>query len=168
MRIPHAVLAGLLALALFGAPATDAQICLDFVSFCDGLELNFDGDVITGWWRNATGCDGEDMPVAGLIADLPRVPCPPGNSLERDNPQGRGRAIVACVPEIDCNLLNDEWYFVFDRMDGTVDLGHVELSLPPPGACWNDEIEYDLLLGPCPLFAPGVGKSLLSTVQVGR
>ena len=131
----------LLTVALCGgwlaASATQAQICLDFNPFCDFLELTISGDFITGYWRNVD-CEGTDVPVGGVILDGIPSPCP-------GEP---GRAGVACLPEFGC-FGNDEWYFVFDKMDGSVDLGHVELSLPPPGACWFDDIQYDIIPGPC-------------------
>jgi len=122
------------------ASAARAQICLDFNPFCDGLELTISGDSVTGYWRNSD-CLGTDLPVVGLIqAGIPS-PCP-------GDP---GRMGVACVPEFGCTPGGgDEWFWVFDKLDGSLDLGHSEGGgVDPPGACWFDDAPYDIIPGPC-------------------
>ena len=36
----------------FLAPVAQAQICIDFINFCDGLEIQLSEDNFSGIWRN--------------------------------------------------------------------------------------------------------------------
>lgn len=143
-------------LATICAPATLAQICINWLDTCDGLELFIEGNQITGYVRNAD-CDGMDVPIVGIIQEGIPNPCGPEF----------GRVGVACDERFGCEIYGDEWYWVLNEKEGNWDLGHVEFSLPPPGACWLQDAGYEILLGPCPFFGPGSGKSLLSTIQAG-
>ncbi len=150
-----------LALGLVPVPAAQAQICINWVDFCDGLELDINGDAITGFWRNATGCDGDDVAVVGIIR-RDAVPSPCGLAV--------GSVGVACDERFGCEVFGDEWYFVLNEAENNWDLGHVgEGDIPPvPGACWTPDIAYEILLGPCPFLPEGPGDSLFSTLQAGR
>lgn len=153
----NGILAGgmlLLAVSVAGAPPAAAQVCLDFVSFCDGLELTFDGDFISGHWRNLD-CDGRDAPIWGIIRGGLPGPCHAGPTIGLD-PQKPPRAGIACLPELGCVVAGLEWYFMLDELDGTLDAGTTTGALPPPGACSLDDLEYDLLMGPC-AFGPESG-----------
>jgi len=166
MRRTAQVLAAVLVVMGFLAPSAQAQtFCLDFDIFCDGLELSIDGDLITGYWRNRN-CDGFDSPVVGLIQDdLPR-PCNPGTTKDRDDGQWPGIAGVACTPELGCGEPGAiDYYFVFDGKHSSLDMGRSISDLPPPGACFADEVAFTVLLGPCPFFGPGFGKSSISSEQ---
>lgn len=155
MRTLALVGSALATIPLLAAPGTQAHICIDFDIFCDGLELNINGDLVTGYWRNRF-CDGLDTPVVGVIQDdLPR-PCNPGHTRDRDDPQWPGMAGVVCTQEFGCGDPGAiEYYFIFDGINNTLDSGRNISDLPPPGACFLDEVAYTVLLGPCPFFGPG-------------
>ena len=148
------------ALLVLLTPSARGQICIDFDQFCDGLELTVTGNSITGTWINAEGCDGGDVPIVGVIHPGIEGPCPPFVS---------SRVGIACEERFGCTLHGDEWYWVLNEVEGNLDLGNsAGGGLNPPGACWLDNIEYHVTLGPCSFFGPGNGQSLLSTVQAGR
>lgn len=155
--------AALLAAAAITAPPTDAQVCLDFVVFCDGLELYIDGDEISGYWKNVD-CKGSDVPVWGIVEEGLPLPCSPGTTWQLD-PQNQAKAGVACLPELDCFVFGWEWYFLLDGLDGTLDEGVTQGGLDPPGACGLDELSYDLLLGPCPFGPEGGGIPSTSAIR---
>lgn len=153
------VAATAVALALLGAQVAKAQFCIDFIHFCDGLELYVDGTSITGLWLNPIECGGEDFAVVGVIRDGIENPCGPD----------LGWLGVACDKRFGCEIVGDEWYWVLDAERNHWDLGHSEGGvLPPPGACWIDNVQYEVLLGPCPVSADGPEQSLFSTMQAGR
>ena len=109
------------ALLVLLTPVAQAQICIDFDPWCDGLELTITGNSITGTWINAEGCDGGDVPVKGVIHGGIDNPCGPEV----------GRVGIACDKKFGCTLHGDEWYWVLNEDEGNLDLGHVEFSLPP-------------------------------------
>ena len=123
----------LLAIVGFSASDAQAQFCLNFVVFCDGIQIDDVANrVINAQWyhydcaHNATfttGSKGE----ARVFNN-----CPGGN--------GNGR--VQCV---NCAGLGD-WYFVIDSFDGTVDMHKGQY---PGGECWIDELAYRIQLGEC-------------------
>lgn len=154
------VAATAIALMLSGAQmvVAQAQFCVKFTQFCDGLELYVDGTSITGLWRNADSCDGGDVPLVGVIRDGIENPCGPDV----------GWLGVACDNRFGCEHHGDEWYWVLDAKRDHWDLGHSEFSLPPPGSCWIDNVEYEILLGPCPSSPEGPEQSLFSTMEAGR
>lgn len=140
------------------APIAQAQVCINWVDYCDGLELTIEGNWITGFLRNAD-CDGLDVPVVGVIHDGIDNPCGPEV----------GRVGIVCEDRFGCEIFGDEWYWILNKEEGNWDLGHSEGGgLDPPGACWLNDIEYEVLLGPCSFFGPSDGKSMLSTVQARR
>lgn len=146
-------------LVMLSTALAQAQVCIDFDPFCDGLELTITGNRITGIWRNANGCDGDDFPVVGVIRD------------GIDNPCGLdvGRVGIACEARFGCEIFGDEWYWVLDGERTHWDLGNSNGGgLDPPGACWLDNIQYHVILGPCPFSQERSGRSLLSTLQAGR
>jgi hypothetical protein len=61
------------ALAVLAAPAAHASpaLCVDFVNFCDGLQIRIDNDAhtISGSWRN-WDCAGTDEPIVGGVRSL--------------------------------------------------------------------------------------------------
>ena len=153
------VTTAILGLALLPVPAAQAQICIDFTDFCDGLELNIEGNQITGFIRNAD-CEGLDFAVVGIIR-RDAIPSPCG--------LGVGSVGVACDERFGCELFGDEWYFVLNEAENNWDLGHVgEGDIPPvPGACWLNDIDYTVILGPCPFLSERSGEPLFSTLQAG-
>jgi len=164
MRTAGLACAALLLVAGLTAPPAQAQIfCIDFVNFCDGLEVTIEGSLITGWWRNYD-CDGSDASVIGIVQDGLPGPCHQGPATERE-PQWPGKAGIVCEPELGCDAGGDEWYFILDGTDNTLDVGLGITDHPRPGACAVDEVTYEVLLGPCPFFGPGDGVSSISSAQ---
>lgn len=146
----------LLALANLLAPVAQAQVCIDFLNFCDGLELTVEGQQISGFWRNVD-CEGLDAPVVGLVQE--DIPSPCDGEV--------GIVGVACDFRFGCEIFGDEWYIVLNEPGGTWDLGRGDSDLPPPGACALRNIEYEVLLGPCP-FASDSSKSAISSLRAAR
>jgi len=155
MTRTSAVCALLLLAAGLADPPARAQVCIDFLLFCDGLELNVDGDQITGMWRN-NNCFGKDTPVVGVIQDGIPNPC---------HSDQTGRVGVACLLDKGCDVADDEWYWVFNEPNGILGAGNSTAGiLPPPGACVFD-ISYQVLMGACPFSAPEPGETPISSLQ---
>jgi len=161
MRPAGLACAALLLAAGFAAPPAQAQICLDFLVFCDGLEIQISEDNFSGIWRNRR-CDGVDSPLVGVIRNGIPNPCVPET----------GRVGLVCLPEAGCVEFdgNDEWFFVFNELNGILDLGHSEDGvLPPPGSCsFFGGVSYQILPGPCPFFQHQPGRPSISSEQAGR
>lgn len=128
------VFAALLIVVGFSAPAAQAQTCMQFTGFCDGLEVNVSGGSINGFWRN-WDCGGSDSAVVGIIKSLPS-PC-----------GGNANAGVVCDAGISgCDVGGSSWAFMLDSLDGSMDMANGF----PPNTCWIDELAYTTSLGPCP------------------
>ena len=125
----------LLAIVGFSASNADAQFCMKFVSFCDGVQVNsISGGVINADWyhydcASSTAFNGTNTKGEAPISNA----CPGGN----------GSGVVECL---NCFGFGD-WHFVIDApLDGTFDLVQ---GANPGGTCWIDELAYTQTLGAC-------------------
>jgi hypothetical protein len=105
----------LLVMGLGPVPA-GAQVCFDFVQFCDCLTLRPVGATsIEGTWEN-WDCQGGEEPLIGVRGTGP-YPNPCGAPAQ---------AKVVCAPSLGCTLggRTDSFTFSFDiPLDGNVDMG---------------------------------------------
>jgi len=124
----------LILLVGLGLTEARAQMCFDFDLYCDGLELNLNNGVITGYWRN-TDCAGTDVPVSGMVM----------------NGQVGYGGYVRCNSSTDPCPSGHDWGFFIDApLDNTMDM----YSNTGTGwTLWIDELAYTNTPGPCP-FAP--------------
>lgn len=128
------------ALMMLGGAAANAQMCVTFEGFCDGLEVNVSGGQISGFWRN-TDCAGTDIPVRGTIRG--------------------GSAKVACDGAC---LGGSRWGWVAETtLDGTMDM-YTDPGAAGNWSIWIDELAYTTSLGPCP-FDPFNGGGTPSVAQ---
>jgi hypothetical protein len=56
---------GALLLATLGATSANAQSCIDFVDFCDGVQVTFGPQFVAGTWESYD-CAGSTWPVQGF------------------------------------------------------------------------------------------------------
>lgn len=125
----------LLAIVGFSAPDADAQICLKFTSFCDGIQINSTGggSINADWYHfdcasNAPFTSG----VRGSGGDQFNSAC-----------GGTGVALINCT---NCGGFGD-WHFVIDNLnDGTIDMANGQY---PNGTCWIDELGISIQVGAC-------------------
>lgn len=134
----------LLVAVAFAAPSAQAQVCIDFDSFCDGLELNASGPppLLTGTWQN-TDCAGTDVPIVGTVD--------PGNIANACGALGNAEAVG--------NVSGADWQFVLDRLDGSLDMNML------PGTCWIPGVTYTTSLGACPFKPQRGARPAMSTLQ---
>jgi hypothetical protein len=126
----------LLALVAFSAPDADAQVCLKFTAFCDGIQINGTGGggINADWYHfdcanNTPFTDGQR---GGGGRDVVNSPC-----------GGTGVALLNCD---NCGGFGD-FHFVIDNLnDGTIDMGQGQY---PNGSCWIDELGVSLQMGAC-------------------
>lgn len=127
----------------FSTSPAQAQFCLDFDVYCDGLEISVAGSDLSGFWRN-TDCLGTDVSVLGVVRSGLPSPC-----------GGVTNAGIACDAGVNgCEVSGESWIFMIDALDGTMDMGQ---GFPPNvSQCWIDEMAYNIIMGPCP-FQPDKG-----------
>lgn len=131
-----------LLLAVGSTPAR-AQVCLDFTSFCDGLELVVSGNDVSGFWVN-TDCAGTDVPIIGRKGSLANACGAPTNA-------------VGCHPNNypgGCVAGANWWFSIDTPVDSTMDMSQGNY---PSGSCWISPLSYNLTFGPCG-FANNAGE----------
>jgi hypothetical protein len=126
----------LLALVAFNAPDADAQVCLKFTAFCDGIQINgTTGGAIDADWYHfdcANSTPMTDGRRGGGGGDVVTSPC-----------GGSANALINCT---NCGGFGD-WHFAVDGIaDGTIDMGNGQY---PNGVCWIDELGTTVQLGAC-------------------
>lgn len=145
--------AALVLIVGFAAPSAEAQQCVKWVAFCDGIQIdNIGAGTIAATWYNYD-CANSWPGMVGVIAPglVPNA-CAGGNG---------DAGIVARIA--DGSPVGD-WLFTVDgSIDGTLDMNS---GLPGGNlGCWVDEIEYTLAMGECTgSFAPGSPQNI-SSVQ---
>jgi len=123
---------------LFVVGTSYAQMCFDFDSYCDGLELYLQAGVISGTWQN-TYCAGIDQEVHGFASG--------------------GVGYVAGT------LGGDTYAFVIDTpFDATMIM---YLGPAPDWTVWIDPLNYTNYPAPC-LFSISNGSDAQSTVDASR
>jgi len=125
----------LLALVAFSAPNADAQICLKFVSFCDGIQINSTGggSINADWYH--FDCANSTPMTSGARGG--------GSDSFSDACGGSGVALINCT---NCGGFGD-WHFVIDNpVDSSIDMVSGQY---PGGSCWIDELATAVQIGPC-------------------
>jgi len=125
----------LLALVAFSAPNADAQVCLKFTQFCDGIQINSSngGNVSADWYHfDCANSTAMTSGFRGKNADVYSDAC-----------GGGGVALINCT---NCGGFGD-WHFVIDNLnDGSIDMVSGQY---PGGSCWIDELGISVQIGPC-------------------
>jgi hypothetical protein len=126
-----------LALGAFTAPDADAQVCLKFTQFCDGIQINetVGGNIDADWYHfDCVNTQPMSSGQRGVGKDAIANPCSGGD----------GNALISCAS---CPGLPGDFYFIIDGInDGTFDAA---LGLYPNGSCFFDEVGFTLQLGAC-------------------
>lgn len=124
----------LLALVAFSAPNADAQVCLKFTSFCDGIQINSanGGNISADWYHFDCASNAPMVGSRGF-----------GKDVYSDACGGGGVALINCT---NCGGFGD-WHFVIDNLnDGTIDMVSGQY---PGGGCWIDELGINVQIGGC-------------------
>ena len=129
------VCVALVLVAGFATPAAEAQQCLKWDAFCDGVQIDLiAGDTISASWYNYDCANS----WPGMIG---KVGIPGGVN----GCAGSGNAAVLSRTS-DGSPVGD-YTFIIDSLDGTIDMNQGV----PPGAlgCRIDELAYTHSLGAC-------------------
>ena len=121
------------------AQTESVAVCLDFTSYCDGIEVVVqDNGMIVGTWVN-TDCAGTDVPING------------GKIF--NGPVGYGAYLTA-------NNIGYLWgWFVDIFPDGTMDM---YINDGVGWSMWIDELDYAIIPGPCNFSNSESGQSSAS------
>ena len=121
-------------LAASFSPA-NAQLCLDFDGFCDGLELSAGGGAVTGDWVSYDCAGSRDAMAGSLSGGTARVLC------------GAGGCDTCVVSGAGVN-----WGFALDGLDGTMDMFNGDTGCNN-FSIWIDELAYTNTGAPCTFLA---------------
>jgi|GEM_PF-1875876 len=113
------------------AANAQAQFCLDFDGFCDGLELSASGGAITGDWVSYDCAGSRDAMGGSLSGGTAQVLC------------GAGGCDTCVVSGAGVN-----WGFLIDGLDGTMDMFQ-DLASCTSFSPWIDELAYTATPGAC-------------------
>ena len=123
----------LVLVAGFAAPGAEAQTCLKFDAFCDGIQVDsISGNNIAASWYNYDCAN-----------TWPGMKGKKGQSIPNLCPGGNGNAGIV-ARSVDGSPTGD-WTFVIDSLDGTFDMN---LGVAPTD-CWIDELAYTMSMGVC-------------------
>jgi hypothetical protein len=138
-------------LAIGSSPA-NAQVCLAFTGFCDGLQLTVNGQNVTGTWQN-TDCAGTDVPIVGRTGSFNNACGAPTNAVGCDPRRFPGGCVAG----------SNFWFNVDLPVDNTMDMTQGNY---PNGTCWIQSLGYTLTFGACPFLSETAGqRPLTSTAE---
>jgi len=125
----------LIAAVLIIVPAANAQVCLDFDAFCDGMTLTAGGGALNGTWDNYDCAGSSDELNGTLGGGIGRVLCGAG---------GAGTCFTG--PDSDFG-------FALDGLDGTMDMFN---DTGMGFVLFIDELEYTVNPPDCNLLSSDI------------
>jgi hypothetical protein len=112
------------------APAQALPICFKWSQFCDGVQVNNQGVGGASWYH------------FDCANNSPMDASPAGSRVSNCGGPNGSRVLRSSVP----NGPGD-WYFIVDSpLDGNLDMHQ---GVYPNGACWINDLAYNLLMGVC-------------------
>ncbi|MEO0424897.1 MAG: hypothetical protein AAF184_21355 [Pseudomonadota bacterium] len=139
----------LMAALLLSAAGANAQtLCVDFVNFCDGFEINITQGVgVEGTWKNYD-CAGSD------------------SAMNVTRNRGDGNWLSACSAQAGCDVAlalgRDAWVWLFNFATATGDLIAIDAGIP---TFLQDDTPIAITQGACTLNPGIVGPSNSSAAQ---
>ena len=128
-----------MALVAFSTSNADAQVCLKFVQFCDGVQINgTTGGVISADWYHFDCANSQPFSSGQRGGG--------GGDVITNGCGGGSVAMVQCTAA-DCPGLPADFYFAIDNLnDGTIDMN---IGQHPNGSCFIDELGVSVQIGAC-------------------
>jgi hypothetical protein len=136
----------LFAVAALTAPAQALPICLKWVSFCDGVQVNNVGIGGASWYHYDCS-NNSPMDASPAGSRVTNCGGPNGSRILRSvSPNGPG-----------------DWYFIVETpLDGTTDMHQ---GTYPNGSCWINDLAYAVQMGSCTGLGGNQEKPITSSIQ---